>query len=173
MIGEREAGEVLGSASGKGAMDGGGKPLDGGGDAPKKISLQDKVLGGNPLPKQSLPKDLLSHNLAKIEFHEGDKLQPRINFDKSVIDAILVPWRDALVIKLLRRNLGYLVIKNRLRNLWRLQGSYEILLAGFGYYMVKFDCVEDREKFMVGRPWMIQGCYLVVKRWTPDFNPRD
>ena len=101
---------MLGSAAGRGAAKEGGKPSDGGGVPPKKVSFRDKVLGGNPLPKRSLPEDLLSHNLVKIESHEGNKLRPRISFDKSVIDVISAPWRDALVIKLL----------GRLRSLWRL-----------------------------------------------------
>ena len=168
--GASETSAVRGSEPGNVAAEDGGKPPDGGGEPHKKISFRDKVLGGNSVPKQTLPDDLLGNKLAKIETNEGDKLRPRITFDKSVIDVISAPWRDALVIKLLGRNLGYSMIKGRLKNLWRLQGGYEILLAGFGYFMVKFDSVEDREKVMTGGPWMIQGCYLAVKRWTPDFN---
>lgn len=62
------------------------------------------------------------------------------------------------------------MIKDRIKSLWRLQGGYEIMLAGCGYYMVKFDCLEDREKVIVGGPWVIQGCYHMVKRWTSDFK---
>ena len=28
--------------------------------------------------------------------------------------------------------------------------------SGFGYFLVKFDLAEDREKVMVGGPWMIR-----------------
>ena len=128
-----------------GTKDGGGNP-EGEGGPPKKISFRDKVLGGSSTPTQSLPEDLVLHNLAKIELHEGDKQKPRISFDKSVIEAISAPWQEALVIKLLGRNVGYLLIKEKLKSLWRLQGGFDIMSAGGGYYMVKFDCVEDRER---------------------------
>ena len=45
--------------------------------------------------------------------------------------------------------------------------------AGNGYFMVKFDLDEDRSKVIDGGPWMINGDYLAVKKWTPDFNPSE
>ena len=39
--------------------------------------------------------------------------------------------------------------------------------------MVKFDRSEDREKVIMGGPWMLSDNYIAVKSWTPDFNPSD
>ena len=41
---------------------------------------------------------------------------------------------------------------------------------GFGYFMVKFDLPEDREKVICERPWMVHDHYLAVKQRTPSFN---
>ncbi|XP_057432819.1 uncharacterized protein LOC130725624 [Lotus japonicus] len=38
-----------------------------------------------------------------------------------------------------------------------------------GYFLIQFDLEDDREKAMVGAPWMIYDHYLAVKPWTPDF----
>ena len=42
--------------------------------------------------------------------------------------------------------------------------------VGYGYFLVKFDLIEDREKVIFGGPWMLQDHYLVVKEWSPSFN---
>lgn len=38
-----------------------------------------------------------------------------------------------------------------------------------GFYMVKFDIKEDREKVINGGPWMIFDHYLAVSTWSPEF----
>ncbi|KAL9404358.1 hypothetical protein Peur_001330 [Populus x canadensis] len=38
-----------------------------------------------------------------------------------------------------------------------------------GYFMVKFDIVEDRERVINEGPWMIVDHYLTVRKWTADF----
>ena len=57
--------------------------------------------------------------------------------------------------------------------LWKLKSSFEMMSAGNGYYMVKFDIKEDRTKVIDGGPWMVQGLYLVVKQWLVDLNPSE
>lgn len=39
-----------------------------------------------------------------------------------------------------------------------------------GYYVVKFDAEEDYMKALMGGPWMVFGHYLIIRRWSPDFN---
>ena len=41
---------------------------------------------------------------------------------------------------------------------------------GFGYFIVKFDLFEYREKVICEGPWMVHDHYLVVKQRTPSFN---
>ena len=38
-----------------------------------------------------------------------------------------------------------------------------------GFYMVKFDTLEDRNKVIESGCWIIFDNYLVVRNWTPDF----
>nr|XP_025665168.1 uncharacterized protein LOC112763806 [Arachis hypogaea] len=54
---------------------------------------------------------------------------------------------------------------------WRIKGGFDLLDVGFGYFMVKFDACEDREKVMLGGPWLIEGHYVAVKPWDIDFWP--
>ena len=54
-------------------------------------------------------------------------------------------------------------MRERIKALWHLQGGFDIMSAGNGYYMVKFDLPEDCAKVIKGGPWMINGHYLAVK----------
>lgn len=83
------------------------------------------------------------------------------------------PWKDALVVKLLGKSVDYPFLKNKLKGLWRLKGGYDVLGVGNGYFLVKFDLQEDRERVISDGPWMLQDHYLAVKRWSPSFNPCD
>lgn len=45
--------------------------------------------------------------------------------------------------------------------------------VGNGYFMAKFDISIDWEKVISEGPWIVNDHYLVVKTWTPQFNPSD
>ena len=44
---------------------------------------------------------------------------------------------------------------------------------GNGYFMMKFDNQDDREKVIKDGPWMINDHYLAVKKWSLGFNHQD
>lgn len=77
--------------------------------------------------------------------------------------------RDALVVKLLGKNVGYFAMKDRLQRVRKAQGGFEILDADNGYYMVKFDLQSDKERVESGGAWMIFDHYLYVFNWAPNF----
>ena len=129
-----------------------------------RVSFRDKVLGGHSAPKmQGSDKDLLLEKLACIELENNDPLKPKVFFADSVIREASEVWRDALVVKLLGKSIGYATLLNKLKALWRLKGGFDIMSAGNDHYMVKFDLPEDRSVVMEGGPWMINGHYLAVK----------
>jgi len=45
--------------------------------------------------------------------------------------------------------------------------------VGNDYFLVKCDLLKDREKVLLGGPWMIDGFYLVVKPWSFEFHPAE
>ncbi|KAG4953726.1 hypothetical protein JHK87_039320 [Glycine soja] len=73
---------------------------------------------------------------------------------------------DALVIKLLGKNIGLQLMKEKLTRLWKLGSGFEMLHIGNGYFTVKFDSKEDRTKVIQEGPWIIFDHYLMVKTWT-------
>ena len=150
-----------------------GKTSVGGGQGSgsRPCSFHDKVLGGKGGSFEHLEGDLLQQKLAKIVFEEGNVQRPMVCFEERVIDVISPPWKEALVIKLLGKHISYTAMREKIRGLWRLKGGYEVMDVGFGYFMLKFDLQEDREKVIVGGPWMLHDHYLAVKEWSPSFNP--
>lgn len=72
-----------------------------------RVSFSDKVLVGNVLTPRDLPVVLIESNLAKVLCLEEDGRVPRVRFEKSVLEKLAMPCKDALVIKLLSRHLSY------------------------------------------------------------------
>ena len=93
---------------------------------------------------------MVKKNLVMISYQDGEHLQPKVHFAKSIIEKMFAPWRDALVIKLLRKIISFMAMKEKLRRLWRLRAGYDVMAMGNGYFMVKFGSAEDRD-------WVIKG----------------
>lgn len=44
--------------------------------------------------------------------------------------------------------------------MWKLTGGYEVRDVHHGYFLVKFDKKEDKEKVISGAPWLIYDHYF-------------
>ena len=60
-------------------------------------------------------------------------------FDDMLIGELVVPWRDALVVKALGLHVGYQTMRDHLKTIWKPVTSTEVVSARNGYFMVKFD----------------------------------
>ncbi|XP_057424956.1 uncharacterized protein LOC130718386 [Lotus japonicus] len=105
--------------------------------------------------------------LVRIEHNEDGF--PKVFVVDSVVEELSLPWKDALVVKLIGNNLGYNMMKSRLRALWKPARGFDIIVIDHGFYMVKFDREEDRDKVLHGGPWMIFDHCVVVALWSPNF----
>ncbi|XP_057432079.1 uncharacterized protein LOC130724823 [Lotus japonicus] len=136
---------------------------------PSRPSFRDKLMGGAKAADPKERVDLFKQGKMKVEFLYEAKRLPRIVVDKSVIEDMCAPWKEALVVCLLGKRLGFRVMKSKLAYTWRLSGDFELLDVGNGFFMVKFDMEEDRNKVIGGGPWMIFDHYLAVATWSPEF----
>lgn len=85
------------------------EPPDGGGEGPPKnrISFKDKLMGAiEPLPRKE-KVDLISQKLFTVKLDGGDRLRPKCYIDDKVLEELRLPWKDALIMKLLGKTLGY------------------------------------------------------------------
>ncbi|MBA0566707.1 hypothetical protein Golob_011501 [Gossypium lobatum] len=63
--------------------------------------------------------------------------------------------------------------KQRIRNTWGkkpLPSSYLLVDLGYGYFVVKLSFIEDYEMVVKGGLWFINGFFLTMRRWLPNFR---
>jgi len=134
-----------------------------------KVSFRDKVLGNQTFVARERV-DLIANDMAKVELVQGNRLMPMLHVHQTIMEDLIVPWKDALVVKLLGKNLGYNIMKTKLEYVWKLVGGIELMDIGNAFYMVKFDGEDDKNKVINEGPWMIYDQYLAVRQWSPTFN---
>ena len=83
------------------------------------------------------------------------------------------PWKDALIVKLFDKGVGYMQLKKHLKTKWALKGDFSIIGIGFDYYVTRFTNREDYEHVLMNGPWMIGDNYLVIREWVPNFVPEE
>ncbi|XP_057441890.1 uncharacterized protein LOC130733681 [Lotus japonicus] len=135
----------------------------------QRTSFRDKLMGGIPAPPSQKFEDLIENGTMKVIYVDDNPLLPRIVVERRVIDDMCSIWTNALVVALLGKRLGYKLMKAKLTSLWKLSGDFDLIDVDNGFYMVKFDRDEDRDKVMSGGPWMIFDHYLAVATWSPEF----
>lgn len=53
--------------------------------------------------------------------------------------------------------------------MWKSSESFLLIDLGSDYYIVKFAIEENMFKALNGGPWFINGSYLSLQRWSPNF----
>ncbi|KAL7253811.1 hypothetical protein ACSBR1_008201 [Camellia fascicularis] len=97
-------------------------------------------------------------------------LNPIIKLPASLLKKVREPWKNCLIVRLLGKNIGYNLFVNRMRRLWNLQAGFEALDIGNGFFIVKFEVMEDYTKVFTGGPWVVMDRYVTVRKWQPDFK---
>ncbi|XP_019149842.1 PREDICTED: uncharacterized protein LOC109146642 [Ipomoea nil] len=107
-----------------------------------------------------------------LEAEKGDDpLCPTIRLTKMELKAIRAPWRQALIVKVMGRKVGYTYLQRRLASMWKPKRSMDLIAIDNDYFLVRFGSVDDMEFAMYEGPWMVLGHYLIVKPWEPNFDP--
>lgn len=106
-----------------------------------------------------------------IEHPKGKHSVPEFIFSKRVVERICVPFKKAVVVKLLGRMIGIKALESRLKDMWGRKGELSVTDVPNDYYIVLFDSKDDYEFAIEGGPWMIYDHYLMVRTWNIEFNP--
>lgn len=61
-------------------------------------------------------------------------------------------------------------LKINLQSLWKLKGSFEIITAGYSYFLIHDLLEDDRTRNITARPWRIGINPLLVRTWTQNFS---
>ncbi|XP_019189720.1 PREDICTED: uncharacterized protein LOC109184127 [Ipomoea nil] len=136
---------------------------------PPPISFRDLVAGASHPTSDEDDDDLFSDGEDAEE--DEDPLCPVIRLTNREKEELRRPWRNALILKVWGKRVGYSYLYRRLNTLWRPKGSMDLVAIDNDYFLVRFGSNDDLEYAKFGGPWMILDHYLIVKEWTPDFDP--
>ena len=89
--------------------------------------------------------------------------------EESIKERITAPWKDALVVKLLGKDVGFLTMRDHLKALSHPSAGFDLLDLGYGFFLLKFDAEEDRARVMDEGPWMIFYHYLSIRTCSRNF----
>lgn len=99
-----------------------------------------------------------------LQYEDDNPLLPKFTCSESLKDELIQHWKDALITKPLGRHVGAAPFERRVRELWKPRGEMTIMVLGFGYFLIKFDNDEDRERVLLEGLWTVQGHYLTVQQ---------
>ncbi|KAJ1410078.1 Ribonuclease H domain [Sesbania bispinosa] len=84
---------------------------------------------------------------------------------------LCIPWKRAVIVKLLGKKIGLRLLQTRLSKLWQTTSSMEVIDLENDYFLVQFGNLDDLNHVLENGPWMIMDHYLVIQKWRPEFFP--
>ncbi|XP_019257717.1 PREDICTED: uncharacterized protein LOC109235928 [Nicotiana attenuata] len=142
-----------------------------------KASFKDKLLASNPinftnsltlsedpmeeiLPEREEQEHLIEHNSRGIK---------EITLTDEEKQRIYEPWKFSLIVKLFGKRILHHYLEKKIQELWRPTKNFPLIDLGDDYYIVKFTKRENMEKAFTQGPWFINGHYLSITKWRPNF----
>ncbi|KAL7184074.1 hypothetical protein ACSBR2_026279 [Camellia fascicularis] len=102
--------------------------------------------------------------------YKGTSSNLVIKIPAGLLKKVREPWQKCLIVRILGKNIGYKLFVNRMRKLWNPQADFETLDIGHGFFIVKFEMMEDYSKVYMGGPWVMMDRYVTVRKWQADFK---
>uniref|UniRef100_A0A2N9HWM2 CCHC-type domain-containing protein n=1 Tax=Fagus sylvatica TaxID=28930 RepID=A0A2N9HWM2_FAGSY len=104
---------------------------------------------------------------------EIDDQYPTILLSKEEKLRIQAPWRSALIIKAIRKSVGFKYMDFKIRSLWKPQGDMQIIDLGLDFFLIRLKLSDDYWNVVNGGPWFIKQQFLSVRCWSPGFCPSE
>lgn len=112
--------------------------------------------------------DLLESNIVKATING----MSAIYFSNRINQCLVNGMAHTIIIKLLRRSIGYSALYNKVCAIWKPKQGFHLVDVENGYFLAKFQNKEDIERVLCDGPWIVYGQYLTVQPWTIDFDTR-
>lgn len=145
------------------------------GDPPDtSVSWAQRVVGSNaggrPNPEKLMDDEFVSARL-KLEFPNGEDGEPVITIENEVLDVMNGMWKQCMLAKVLGRNVSLSVLSKRLKEMWKPRGEFFVLDLPRQFFMIRFELEDEYLMALTGGPWRVFGSYLMVRAWSPEFDP--
>lgn len=118
-----------------------------------------------------------ARKIVKTSFEWDDKedVAPEdelaVKFDKLTLSKLRDPWKLTLMGKCMGVHVKSSYMESRVRAMWKIKGSLEIIDIGSQVFLFKFIQPDDYERALYGGPWFILDHYLMLSTWKPNFRP--
>ncbi|XP_070004053.1 uncharacterized protein [Nicotiana sylvestris] len=144
-------------------------------------SFKDKLLESNPMdfaPTIEQEDMLYTTNAmeAKEPMHD-----PEVNgggvikifFSSEDRQRIYETWKYSIIIKLVGKCMLHHYLKRKIQDLWKPTEDFLLIGLGEDYYIIKFTKKENMDKAIHLGSWFINGHFLSISRWKPNFVARN
>ncbi|KAL5148821.1 hypothetical protein HKD37_13G035795 [Glycine soja] len=72
-------------------------------------------------------RNLLQENAMKLEFENENRLLPKFTIEPLIHENLCHPWKKCLVSKLLGKSLGFMIMREKLKAIWKLKGGFDLM----------------------------------------------
>lgn len=126
--------------------------------------------GGMPVPEKLIDDDFITERL-RVEFPNGEDGEPSITIETEVLEAMNGMWKQCMIVRVLGRSVAISALSRKLRELWNPKGAMYVMDLPRQFFMVCFEKEDEYMAALTGGPWRVFGSYLMVRAWSPEFDP--
>lgn len=145
-----------------------GDPPDGGTEWVRRV--KGFMTGGRPTPEVLMGDEFVSERL-QLAFPDGPEGEPEVTIEEEVLEVMNGLWKQCLIVRVLGRTVSLPVLTKKLKEMWKPRGGMSVIDLPRQFFMIRFELEDEYFMALTGGPWKMFGSYLLVKRWSPEFNP--
>ena len=93
--------------------------------------------------------------------------------DKNEVNHLAEVWAAALIVYVVGNTPSIGMIIRHIEKEWNCVAKPQVYLHEKGYFVVKFQNIEDRNEILYSGPHMLNNRPMIIKAWSPDFNFHD
>ncbi|XP_059291044.1 uncharacterized protein LOC132044560 [Lycium ferocissimum] len=112
------------------------------------------------------------------ETHMKDQLESPADLDTITLtpeekERLYQPWKYSVIVKVFGKRLSHQYLKGKLTDLWNIDEPLNLIDLGFDFYVARFKEEQSLQTVLYEGPWFVEGQFLSIKRWEPNFVPAE
>ena len=93
-----------------------------------------------------------------------------VQLDGAEVQNEEAKWKSALIAYVVGECPGYNVMNRYIKMNWSKAGQSTLYLHEEGYFIVKFQNLDDMNEILYSGPYTINNRPIILKQWSPDFD---
>ncbi|OIT00302.1 persulfide dioxygenase ethe1 -like, mitochondrial [Nicotiana attenuata] len=98
---------------------------------------------------------------------DGEKI---IELNKEEIEKENAKWRQALILYVVGDTPTIGALERFISAHWNFSSKPKVFYHNDGYFVVRFNCMEDRDEVLYSGPYTISNKPIIIKPWTTGFD---